>query len=62
MCTQFYRMYSCGCKKPEQFKQCDERLGTKVKCDPIKSEPLPESEHMCSRHMVKPGNLEMRRA
>ncbi|KAL4778849.1 hypothetical protein BJX76DRAFT_342307 [Aspergillus varians] len=62
MCTQFYRIYSCGCKKPEQFKQCDERLGTNVKCDPITSEPLPESDHMCARHMVRPSAVVLMRS
>lgn len=61
MCTQFYRTYSCGCKKPELFKQCDERFGTNVKCHPLKSEALPQSDHLCSQHMVKPGAVEMRR-
>lgn len=45
----------------EEFKQCDERFGTNVKCSPVKEEKLDPSVHMCARHMVKPGKDEMRR-
>ncbi|KAL4891354.1 hypothetical protein BDV59DRAFT_182301 [Aspergillus ambiguus] len=61
MCTQYYRMYTCGCRKTEEFKQCEERQGTNVKCSPVKWEPLDPSVHMCARHMVKPGKDEMHR-
>ncbi|KAI0837091.1 hypothetical protein F5Y06DRAFT_91836 [Hypoxylon sp. FL0890] len=61
MCKQYYRMYTCGCKKEEEFKQCDERLGTNVKCSRIRWEELPVSAHMCKKHMVKQGKDEMHR-
>jgi len=61
MCIQTYRLYTCGCKKPEEFKQCRERQGTNVKCTPTTREELAESLHMCSKHMVKVGKDEMRR-
>ena len=61
MCTQDYRMYTCGCKKLEEFRQCEARLGTNVRCNPVVQNPLDPSVHMCSRHMVKPGKDEMRR-
>lgn len=35
MCIQTYRVYSCGCKRPEQFIQCAARRGTHVKCTPV---------------------------
>jgi hypothetical protein len=61
MCTQDYRMYTCGCKKLEEFRQCAERDGTNVKCSPVVQNRLADSVHMCSKHMVKPGKDEMRR-
>jgi len=61
MCTQTYRTYTCGCEKPEEFKQCPERLGTNVKCNPMTKEALPDSGHTCSKHMLKPGTDEMER-
>ncbi|CZT52446.1 uncharacterized protein RSE6_13782 [Rhynchosporium secalis] len=61
MCVQTYRKYSCGCRKPEEFKQCLARQGTNVKCRPITKEDLAESVHMCSKHMVNPGKDEMHR-
>ncbi|KAF2257522.1 hypothetical protein CC78DRAFT_483662 [Lojkania enalia] len=54
-------MYTCGCKKLEEFRQCQPRVGTNVKCSPVTQTRLPDSVHMCSRHMVKPGKDEMRR-
>ncbi|KAL6229472.1 hypothetical protein BDW75DRAFT_97594 [Aspergillus navahoensis] len=61
MCIQYYRLYTCGCKKNEEFKQCNERLGTNVKCSPVRLEPLDPSVHMCAKHMMKPGKDEMHR-
>ena len=54
-------MYTCGCKKYEEFRQCTERQGTNVKCSPVSPNKLDDSLHMCPRHMVKPGKDEMRR-
>lgn len=62
MCKQMYRLYTCGCTKDEEFKQCVERQGTNVKCTPVKREPMDPSVHMCKKHMVKEGKDEMRRA
>jgi len=61
MCTQYYRLYTCGCKKEEEYKQCEERLGTNVKCSPMNWVPLDPSAHMCKKHMVKEGKDEMSR-
>jgi hypothetical protein len=54
MCEQDYRQYTCGCKKMEEYRQCSERLGTNVKCSPVTPVKLPDSQHMCTKHMVKP--------
>lgn len=35
MCIQFYRYHTCGCTKPEEFKQCPERQGTNGQVRPI---------------------------
>lgn len=40
MCMQYYRIYTCGCRKEEEYKQCEDRLGTNVKCDRMTWEPL----------------------
>ncbi len=61
MCEQDYRMYTCGCKKLEEFRQCEERQGTNVKCTPVKMTKVQDSVHMCSKHMVKEGKDEMHR-
>lgn len=61
MCVQTYRLYTCGCKKPEEFIQCPARLGTNVKCTPVTKDNPSESMHICSKHMVKEGKDEMRR-
>ncbi|QKX54495.1 uncharacterized protein TRUGW13939_01582 [Talaromyces rugulosus] len=61
MCTQFFRMYTCGCRKTEEFQQCPERFGTNVKCSPVRWTESGASLHMCIKHMVKPGKDEMRR-
>lgn len=55
MCTQDYRIYTCGCKKSEEFHQCQQRRGTNVKCTPVVQGELRSSPHMCSGHMVKPS-------
>lgn len=60
MCIQNYRMYTCGCKRTEEFKQCEPRQGTNVKCSRMTWEPLDPSVHMCLQHMVKPGNKTLR--
>ena len=61
MCEQDFRRYTCGCKKYEEFRQCAARAGTNVKCNPVSQIELPQSLHMCTRHMVKPGKDEMHR-
>ncbi|KAK4172009.1 hypothetical protein QBC36DRAFT_150357, partial [Triangularia setosa] len=50
-----YHNYTCGCKKPEELKQCAARQGTSVKCNPATNEFLPDSVHMCSKRMVRGG-------
>lgn len=59
MCIQYYREYTCGCEEEEEFVQCDKRLGTNVRCDPVRQKPLPAAVHMCVRHMVQEGKDEM---
>jgi len=59
MCIQYYRTYTCGCKRNEEFVQCDERLGTNVRCDEVHLKPLLAALHMCFSHMVEEGNDEM---
>ena len=59
MCIQFYREYTCGCIKKEEFVQCEKRLGSNVRCDPVRQMPLPGALHMCIRHMVREGKDEM---
>lgn len=54
-------MYTCGCKKFEEYRQCHPRQGTNVKCSPVEQVRLPDSAHMCTKHMVKPGKDEMKR-
>ena len=61
MCTQYYRKYTCGCKQPEEFKQCEERLGTNVRCNRVLREELDAPSHMCIKHMVKSGTERMER-
>ncbi|UPX20129.1 uncharacterized protein EKO05_0010373 [Ascochyta rabiei] len=51
MCEQDYRYYTCGCRKWEEFRQCE----------PVTLIRLVDSSHMCKTHMVKPGKDEMRR-
>ncbi len=58
MCIQYYREYTCGCEMDEEFVQCDERLGTNVRCEPERR-PLVEAVHMCVFHMVEEGKDEM---
>jgi hypothetical protein len=59
MCVQYYREYTCGCEEDEEFVQCDKRLGTNVRCDPVRPRPLPKAVHMCRMHMVNEGKDEM---
>ena len=58
MCTQYYRIYSCGCKKLEQFVQCEVRRNTNEKClkHDIDNEPQARSQHECKNHLLKPGH------
>ncbi|KAF2663981.1 hypothetical protein BT63DRAFT_116899 [Microthyrium microscopicum] len=60
-CEILIHKYSCGCTKNEEFKQCDARAGTNVRCSPTTKESFPESTHMCFMHMVKPGIDKMSR-
>ncbi len=59
MCIQYYRTYTCGCELQEEFVQCEERLGTNVRCEPVPRKPLVEALHMCALHMVEEGKDEM---
>ncbi|ODA82432.1 hypothetical protein RJ55_00939 [Drechmeria coniospora] len=61
MYKQFYRIYTCGCRKPEEFVQCSDRIGTNVKCTPVTWQPKDPSVHMCTKHMVKVGKDEIQR-
>jgi len=61
MCIQDCRMYTCGCKNLGEFRQCAARAGTNVKCNPVTQNKVDSPSHMCSRHMVNPGNIEMHR-
>lgn len=61
MCKQMYIKYTCGCEKNGEYKQCDERIGTNVKCKPLPREKEKDSGHMCAAHMTTPGNDVMHR-
>ena len=61
MCRQDYRKYTCGCTKKEAFHQCYRRRGTNVVCENMGWACLPRAEHMCRKHMIKPGKDEMQR-
>lgn len=61
MCLQYYVTYTCGCQKNLRFIQCEERRQTNVKCHPVRRVEEEAAEHMCSKHMVRPGTDEMRR-
>lgn len=52
MRVQEYVKYTCGCKQESEFKQCDERQGTNVKCDPIKKVLVGSVQHYCRKHLV----------
>lgn len=47
--------HTCGDKKELQFRQCAARLGSNVVCSPVTQNRLPDSKHICRRHMVKPN-------
>lgn len=61
MCVLEVRKYTCGCTKNEEFRQCEARRGTNVKCTPVRKVDLLDSSHMCINHMVKVGKDEMHR-
>ncbi len=61
MCTQDYRLYTCGCRKLEEFRQCLARQGTNEKCAPVTQNRLDDSSHMCSKHLIVPGKDRMHR-
>jgi len=52
MCTQYYRRYTCGDKRKEDFRQCEKRRGTNVRCTPIEEKSYENSAHYCLDHMV----------
>lgn len=60
MCESKYIKYTCGCKKEMGFIQCEERLGTNVRCHPVTKSLFftksfgKSSGNYCSRHLVKP--------
>ncbi|KAK4140986.1 uncharacterized protein C8A04DRAFT_31421 [Dichotomopilus funicola] len=59
MCIIYMREYTCGCEEEEEFVQCEKRLGTNVRCDPVREIARPASMHMCRHHMVREGKDEM---
>jgi hypothetical protein len=59
MCTQDYRVYTCGCKKDERFHQCADKSGINEKCTPMAKNKLENATHMCVQHMVKAGKDKM---
>ncbi|CAD0108222.1 unnamed protein product [Aureobasidium uvarum] len=61
MCTQFYRRYSCGDKRKEDFRQCEKRRGTNVRCEPIESKFYEEAAHYCIEHMITDPSVGMKR-
>lgn len=54
MCDSKYIQYTCGCKKETEFVQCDDRLGTNVRCHPLKKVLAKRAENFCSGHLVNP--------
>jgi hypothetical protein len=52
MCTQHYRRYTCGDKRKEDFRQCEKRRGTNVRCTPVQEKYYEDSAHYCFDHMV----------
>jgi hypothetical protein len=51
--------YTCGCTKPKEFIQCQEREGTNAKCSPMPKVQEPPKTHMCIDHMVNPDAMVM---
>jgi hypothetical protein len=52
MCIQYYRRYTCGDKRKEDFHQCEKRRGTNVRCTPLEEKFYEESAHYCVDHIV----------
>jgi len=59
MCKQETRKYSCGCIKPEMFIQCEELLGSNVRCPRLEKVKLAEALHYCRDHLVEEGTGEI---
>jgi hypothetical protein len=59
MCTQDYRVYTCGCKKDEEYRQCAAKFGTNEICTPMVKNKLESATHMCITHMVPAGKDKM---
>ena len=56
MCIIETHKYSCGCKRNGEFKQCEKRSGTNVKCSPVTQVARPDILHYCAMHMVPPDS------
>ncbi|KAG9558825.1 hypothetical protein KCU61_g4247, partial [Aureobasidium melanogenum] len=62
MCTQFYRRYTCGDTRKEDFRQCEKRRGTNVRCASIESKMYEKPAHYCFDHMVSESSRGMKEA
>ncbi|KAG9519094.1 hypothetical protein KCU71_g8603, partial [Aureobasidium melanogenum] len=62
MCTQFYRRYTCGDKRKEDFRQCEKRRGTNVRCETVETKYYEKSAHYCLDHMVSESSVGMKEA
>ncbi|KAA8909399.1 hypothetical protein FN846DRAFT_942608, partial [Sphaerosporella brunnea] len=52
MCTQTYIVHTCSCKKHHEFTQCRRRLGTIVKCKPVRERKSHDSANYCVKHLI----------
>lgn len=52
MCIQYYRRYTCGDSKKEDYRQCESRRGTNVRCDPVETKYYEKAAHYFVDHMI----------
>ena len=53
MCKQYFRKYTCGCQRKEQFVQCDTHRGTILQCARTENQKPELATNYCSQHLVK---------
>lgn len=54
MCISYIIRYTCGCTREMEFRHCEARKTTNVKCHPVQKEHGKTATNYCSRHLVKP--------